>query len=58
MAKEFRCNDIVKGCSAVIIAQDEQEIMKKAVEHAQSAHRIPSVSPEMAEKVKSVIRNV
>jgi predicted small metal-binding protein len=54
--KELHCGDLMKGCSAVMRGNTEDEVLKKAAEHAKSAHGVDKIPPEMAEKVKSAIR--
>ena len=40
-----------------IRAPDENQAMKMAAEHAKSAHGINEITPEIAAKVKSVMRD-
>lgn len=56
MAKELRCRDVGMDCNAVIRGQSEDEVMKKAVEHARSVHGLQKIDDQMAKKVKSLIR--
>ncbi len=55
--KQLRCGDLMPGCSAVIEGKDEAEVMSKGVEHAKSAHGISTIPPDMAQKVKSAIKD-
>ncbi len=55
MAKEFRCGDVVPGCSTVIEGKDDKEVMAKATEHAKNAHQMTSIPPEVASKVQQAI---
>jgi predicted small metal-binding protein len=45
------------GCNAVIEGKDETEVMSKGAEHAKSAHGISSIPADMAQKVKSAIKD-
>ncbi len=57
MAKELRCNDVVGNCDFVARGDSEQEIMQQATEHARTAHHVNEITPEMADKVRSAIRD-
>ena len=56
MEKELRCGDLMPGCEAVVEGRDEGEVMAKAAEHAKNAHGLSEISPELAGKVRSAIR--
>lgn len=56
MEKELRCGDLMPGCKAVVEGKDEGEVMAKAAEHAKNAHGLSEISPELAGKVRSAIR--
>jgi predicted small metal-binding protein len=55
MARELRCGDVIPGCPAVIEGKDDTEIMKKATEHAKSAHSMTVIPPDVANKVQKAI---
>jgi predicted small metal-binding protein len=55
MAKELRCGDVIPGCPTIIEGKDDSEVMKKAVEHAKSAHGMKMVPPDVANKVQKAI---
>jgi predicted small metal-binding protein len=57
MAKVLRCADVTGTCDFVARGSSEQDIMQQAAAHAQSAHNIQEVTPELAEKVRSAIRD-
>ena len=57
MPKVMRCNDVVGNCDFVARGESEQEIMEQASEHARTAHQLSDVTPEMADKVRSAIRD-
>ena len=57
--KELRCADVdakMKGCSFVAQGKDDIEVMKKAAEHARSAHNMTAIPPEVEKKVWAAIR--
>ena len=56
MAKVLRCKDAGFDCPEEIRGQDEEEVLKKAAEHAKKAHNL-DVTPEMAAQVRALIRN-
>jgi predicted small metal-binding protein len=57
MTKILRCSDVVPGCSAVVRAETEAEVMRQAAEHARSAHGIQKIDEATAQKVRAAIRN-
>ncbi len=57
MAKVLRCRDVGFDCDGVIRAETEEEILKKAAEHAQTVHNLKELSEEVVEKVRAAIRN-
>jgi len=56
MAKELRCGDLMQGCKAVVEGKDEAEVMARAAEHAKKAHGLQQITPELASKVRSAIK--
>ena len=56
MTRELRCADVVPGCNFVVQGQDDSEVMKKAAEHAKSAHRMAAISMEVEKKARAAIR--
>jgi predicted small metal-binding protein len=52
------CKDAGFDCAHVMTANTEDELMKRAGEHAQSVHNLnpQDMSPEMVSKIKSVIK--
>ena len=57
MAKVLHCNDVVPNCEYVARGDSEQEVLQQAAEHARTAHHIADVTPELADKVRSAIRD-
>jgi predicted small metal-binding protein len=57
--RELRCADVgMKDCNFVTQGKDDAEVMKKAGEHARSAHKMSSIPPELEKKVRAAIREV
>ena len=56
MGKHIACGDVVEGCAWQADAPTEEELLKKVVAHASSAHDVKQVTPELAAQVKSAIR--
>jgi predicted small metal-binding protein len=57
MEKRIACNDVVPGCAFTATAATEEELVQKVVAHASHTHGITDVTPELAAKVKSAIRD-
>jgi len=55
MGKHLQC--VVEGCKAQFAAEDEEQILKQVAKHAERDHGVPEVSPELAAKVRSAIRD-
>jgi len=55
MAKVLRCKDAGFDCPEEMRGQDEEEVLKKAAEHAKKAHNL-DVTPEMAAQVRALIK--
>jgi predicted small metal-binding protein len=57
MEKRIACGDVVPGCTFTATAATEEELVKKVVAHASQEHGVTDVSPELAAKVKSAIKD-
>ncbi len=57
MAKTLRCRDVGMDCDFVARGNTEDEILKKAAEHAKAAHNMNEIPHELLSKVRSVIRD-
>ena len=57
MAKQLKCGDLMPGCGFVAKGANEDEVMRKAAEHAKAAHGLDEVTPELAAKVKGAIKD-
>lgn len=56
MEKVIHCREVGFDCDGVIRATTEEEALRLAAEHAKSVHGIKEVTPEVVEKIKSVMR--
>jgi predicted small metal-binding protein len=57
MAKVLRCRDVGLDCEGEIRAETEEEILRQAVEHAQTTHNMMETPPEVVQKVEAAIRD-
>ncbi len=57
MAKVIQCRDIGMDCDFVARAETEEEILKKAAEHAQTVHNMKEIPEEVLAKVRAAIRD-
>jgi predicted small metal-binding protein len=57
MAKILTCRDVGVDCDFVARGATEEEILRKAAEHARKDHGFPGIPPELMAKVKAAIRN-
>jgi predicted small metal-binding protein len=57
MARELRCADLMSGCNFVAQGKDDSEVMKKAAEHAKSAHKMAAISMEVEKRARAAIRD-
>jgi predicted small metal-binding protein len=56
MTKHLRCRDLGMNCDFEARGDTEDDIMRQAAAHAQRAHEIPEIPPELALKVRNAIR--
>ncbi len=56
MPKVLKCGDVVVGCSTVLEGQDDAEVIRKATEHAKTVHRMATIPPDVANKIKAAIK--
>ncbi len=57
MTKVVNCRDVGFDCEGVIRAETEEEALKMVAEHAKEVHGMQEVSPDVVEKVRSVMRD-
>ena len=54
--KYYEC--LVPGCSWKTHAEDEAEIVRRAIEHLRSAHGETTIRPSMIDQIKQRIKEV
>lgn len=57
MSKILKCADVAAGCNAEIRGESEHDVLRKAAEHAKTAHNMESISSDMLSKIKSAIHD-
>ena len=59
MAKVLRCADLGMSCSKEIRAENEEDLLKLAAEHAEKDHGVSasSIPPSILAMVKAAIRD-
>jgi predicted small metal-binding protein len=57
MAKVLKCGDVVPGCKEEIKGDTEHDVLRKAAEHAKTAHNLESIPPDVLAKVKGAIHD-
>jgi predicted small metal-binding protein len=56
--REFQCGTLVPGCDWTTVAEDDAEVVRRAVEHLKTAHGEDTVRQNMVENIKGRIREV
>ena len=56
MAKTLKCRDVGMDCDFQTRADTEAEVMQRAAAHAQRAHGIAEITPDLASRVRAAIR--
>lgn len=57
MTKVLKCNDLNPGCTFEARGNTDEDVLKKAGEHAKTAHNMERVPPDVLDKARSAIRN-
>lgn len=57
MAKVVYCRDVGFDCEGVVRAETEEEVLALVAAHAKSVHNIETVTDEIVEKVREVMRD-
>jgi predicted small metal-binding protein len=58
MEKRLSCRDAGVDCDFIACGKTEDEVMRKAADHARTSHNMNEISKEVEEKVRSAIRDV
>ena len=56
MAKVLKCGDLNPGCKFEARGNSEDEVLKRAAEHAKTAHNMLSMPPDVLSKARSAIQ--
>jgi len=56
MDKELHCRDLGLDCEFLACGKTEEEVLRKADEHAQAVHHIQGFSKEHYDKARAAIR--
>ena len=57
MAKAIYCSDMGSDCTFVARGETMEEVLAVGAEHGKEVHGISEITPEMVEKVKSLVRD-
>lgn len=57
MSKVLHCRDVGFDCERVIRADTEEAVMRQAAEHAEAVHGVAEITPEVAEQIRSKIKD-
>jgi predicted small metal-binding protein len=57
MSKVVNCRDVGFDCEGVVTAETEDEALQKVAQHAADVHGLTEVTPDVVEKVKSVMHD-
>jgi len=57
MTKVLQCNDVIPGCSFEMRGDSEADVLRKAAEHAKSAHNMREIPADVLSKVRGAIRD-
>jgi len=58
MEKKLSCRDVGVDCDFFACGKTEDEVIRKAADHARTSHNMSEISKELQEKVRSAIRDV
>jgi predicted small metal-binding protein len=58
MSKVLKCSDVNPGCNFEIRGDSEHDVLRRAADHAKTAHQMESIPPEVLSKVKSAIHDL
>lgn len=57
MSKVLKCGEVNPGCNFEIRGDSERDVLRRAAEHAKTAHQMENIPPEVLSKVKSAIHD-
>lgn len=56
MSRYLECGSVIPGCRFVIHADNDDQLMMKAMEHARIEHGIEHMSPQLKARIRAAIR--
>jgi predicted small metal-binding protein len=57
MTKVLRCNDLNPGCPFEARGNTDEDVLKKAGEHAKTTHNMKEIPQAVLDKARSAIRD-
>ncbi len=57
MTKVVHCRDVGFDCDGVVRAETEEEVLAQVAAHAKAVHNLETVTDEIVEKVRQVMRD-
>lgn len=57
MPKFLRCTDLIPGCDFVAHGETADEAVARAAEHVRKKHLLRSVTPQIVEHLRSIVRD-
>jgi predicted small metal-binding protein len=57
MTKVLKCGDLNPGCKFEARGNSEDEVLKKAAEHAKTTHNMHNIPPDVLLKARSAIHD-
>lgn len=58
LMKQFRCGDVVPGCTKTFTAASEDEILSAVAVHAREDHQLLEIPPSLVQDVRSRIEDL
>jgi predicted small metal-binding protein len=53
----LKCDDLNPGCTFEARGNTDEDVLKKAAEHAKTAHKMAEIPPDVLDKARSAIRD-
>ncbi len=57
MTKVLKCNDLNPGCTFEARGNTDEDVLKKAAEHAKAVRKMNEIPPDVLDKARSAIRD-
>jgi len=58
MQKRLLCGDVVPDCPEEMLGATDEDVLRKAAEHARTAHGLERIDDQTLQRVKAAIRPV